>query len=113
MNATLPQVAQGLEKYQPERGRMAPIALRDDITLIDDTYNANPESLRVALESLAQLSTRGRSLAVLGDMNELGDHAALEHRAAGNCVAELGIDLLFCLGDFGDGDRCRCGGCGA
>jgi UDP-N-acetylmuramoyl-tripeptide--D-alanyl-D-alanine ligase len=101
VNATLPQVVQGLLNYQPERGRMAPIALRDGITLIDDSYNANPESLRVALESLAQLSSRGRSLAVLGDMNELGDHAALEHRAAGNRVAELGIDLLFCLGDFG------------
>lgn len=99
-NATLPQVASGLEKYRPERGRMAPLTLGDGITLIDDSYNANPESLQIALESLARLSAGGRSVAVLGDMNELGEQAPHEHRVAGRRAGELGIDLLFCLGNF-------------
>ena len=62
-----------------------------------------PESrvrLSIALESLARLSAGGRSVAVLGDMNELGEQAPHEHRVAGRRAGELGIDLLFCLGNF-------------
>ncbi|MBM3324154.1 MAG: hypothetical protein FJY66_00640, partial [Calditrichaeota bacterium] len=68
-----------------------------NMTLIDDTYNANPDSMRCALELLCDLSGK-RHIAVLGDMAELGPHAEKEHRALGQDIAHLGIDKLYCLG---------------
>ena len=100
--ASLSQVARGLARYQPEAGRMAPLPLADDVTLIDDTYNANPQSMRAALETLARLGASSRSIAVLADMAELGESAHAEHAALGQSVGELGIHLLFLLGDRAD-----------
>ena len=75
------------------------MALPRNIILINDTYNANPQSMQVALESLAQAAAaRSRGIAVLGDMGELGDAALEAHRATGALVAELGLDHLFALG---------------
>ncbi|MFH1011117.1 MAG: UDP-N-acetylmuramoyl-tripeptide--D-alanyl-D-alanine ligase [bacterium] len=68
-----------------------------NMTLIDDTYNANPDSMRCALELLCDLSGK-RHIAVLGDMAELGPHAEKEHRDLGRDIAHLGIDKLYCLG---------------
>jgi UDP-N-acetylmuramoyl-tripeptide--D-alanyl-D-alanine ligase len=98
--ASLDQVVEGLASHRPPAGRMAPLALGGGITLIDDSYNANPQSLRVALESLVRCRGSGRALAVLGDMGELGARAEEAHREAGRWVAELGIDFLFALGEL-------------
>jgi UDP-N-acetylmuramoyl-tripeptide--D-alanyl-D-alanine ligase len=95
----LDQVATGLARYQPVVGRLARVELPGGAELIDDTYNANPQSMEVALRLLAQRALGGRSFAVIGDMGELGDTAASAHRAAGRCVAELAIDFLFALGE--------------
>jgi UDP-N-acetylmuramoyl-tripeptide--D-alanyl-D-alanine ligase len=96
----LDEIATGLERYVPPRGRMAQRKLANGAVVIDDSYNANPDSLRVALESLARLAKGGggHSVAVVGDMGELGDSAESAHRAAGSWVAELGIDFLFAFG---------------
>ncbi len=67
-------------------------------TLFDDSYNANPLSVRAAAEFLSQLS--GESWLVLGDMKELGDDAATLHREVGRSCARSGIDRLFALGDL-------------
>ena len=99
--ATLDLVADGLARYRPIGGRMERVALPRNIILINDTYNANPQSMQVALESLAKLKGRSRAIAVLGDMGELGDAALDAHRATGRLVAELGLDHLFTLGHFG------------
>ena len=99
-DVSLTRIVSGLANYRPPRGRMTALLVRPGITLIDDSYNANPESLEAALGTLAHLAKQGRSLAVLGDMNELGDHALEQHRAAGRRVQELGIDCLFTLGRF-------------
>jgi UDP-N-acetylmuramoyl-tripeptide--D-alanyl-D-alanine ligase len=98
--ASLVEVAEGLARYQPVGGRMERVALPRNIILINDTYNANPQSMRVALESLAKLKGGSRGIAVLGDMGELGDAALEAHRATGRRVAELGLDHLFALGQF-------------
>lgn len=95
----LGEVATGLATYAPPRGRMAPVRLESGATVIDDSYNANPQSLRVALESLARLAATGRSVAVIGDMGELGEHAESAHRDAGAWTAELGIDSLIAFGE--------------
>jgi UDP-N-acetylmuramoyl-tripeptide--D-alanyl-D-alanine ligase len=96
--ASLANVAEGLRRWRAPGGRMSPQRLRDDVLLLDDTYNANPQSMEVALRSLAELKGTQRALAVLGDMGELGHTTRDAHRAIGRLVAQLGLDLLFTLG---------------
>jgi len=97
--ASLDEVAEGLGGYQNIGGRMQRVALRRDLVVIDDTYNANPQSMTVALESLARLRGDGRAFAVLGDMGELGDRSDAAHREAGALAARLDVDHLFALGE--------------
>lgn len=98
--ATPAQVAEGLARYQPVSGRMEQVRLPRNVILINDTYNANPQSVAVALRSLAALKGSSRGLAVLGDMGELGEDALGAHRAVGALAAELGLDFLFALGRY-------------
>lgn len=93
---TLDAVRDGLESLKPVPGRFEVIKLADDLTIIDDTYNANPESLQAALDVLA-LSGHERWL-VLGDMGELGDAAADWHRDMGDKARAAGVDRLYGLG---------------
>ena len=66
------------------------------MTLIDDTYNANPDSMRAAIEVLAELP--GPRLLVMGDMGEVGDQGPQFHLEAGQLARELGVEQLFTLG---------------
>lgn len=93
-------VAAGLVAHRPVRGRLEPISLPGDVLVIDDTYNANPQSLEVALRELTTgpACAEGRHVAVIGDMGELGTETAAAHRAAGALAAELGVDLLYAVG---------------
>ncbi|MDQ6641013.1 MAG: UDP-N-acetylmuramoyl-tripeptide--D-alanyl-D-alanine ligase, partial [Actinomycetota bacterium] len=72
----------------------------DGVRVINDAYNANPDSVRAALETLAAIGRRtgARTFAVLGEMRELGETATEEHRAIGRLVRELGIDELVVVG---------------
>jgi UDP-N-acetylmuramoyl-tripeptide--D-alanyl-D-alanine ligase len=70
------------------------------ITLVNDAYNANPNSMRAALETLADLSAPGRRIAVLGDMRELGRAAERYHNELGEFAASCGLHLLVCVGEF-------------
>jgi UDP-N-acetylmuramoyl-tripeptide--D-alanyl-D-alanine ligase len=88
-----------LEHFQPFHMRMEVIPLGGGKTLIDDTYNANPRSMDLALEILAELKGKGRAIAVLGDMLELGGFSEEAHRQLGEKVKELSIDLLLTLGE--------------
>jgi UDP-N-acetylmuramoyl-tripeptide--D-alanyl-D-alanine ligase len=74
----------------------------DGVTVINDSYNANPDSMRAAVETLAEFGTPGsrQTWAVLGDMLELGDSASAEHEAIGRFVAERGIDHLVAVGEY-------------
>ena len=88
-------VRAGLQRYAPVGGR-ANVTHTGYLTVINDCYNANPNSVMASLASLA--SVAGRRIAVLGDMNELGGSAASMHRRCGECAAENGIDLTVCCG---------------
>ena len=88
-------MAQGLEAWTPVKGRMGLIR-SGGLTVIDDTYNANPESMGSALRTLKE--ARGRKVAVLGDMLELGDASEKEHAGVGRLAAELGVDVLVAIG---------------
>lgn len=100
--ASLQNVADGLAAYAGVEGRMQPRSLPGGLRVIDDSYNANPQSVDAALRSLARLRGSHRTLAVLGDMGELGDAATHAHREAGALAAELGIDFLLALGEHAD-----------
>jgi len=69
------------------------------LLLLNDAYNANPLSMRAAIDSLHDLSITGRRIAVLGEMAEIGETAAAEHYAVGGYVASHGVDLLIVVGD--------------
>ena len=89
------QIVRGLEQFRSGRQQ---IRVESGYTIIDDCYNANPESMAAALEVLAARKTTGRRIAVLGDMLELGDHAAEAHRALGVKAAET-ADAVFLYGE--------------
>ena len=67
--------------------------------MINDAYNANPESIRAALDTLAALARGRRAFAVLGQMNELGEQAAARHEEAGGHAARSGLAGLIVVGD--------------
>jgi UDP-N-acetylmuramoyl-tripeptide--D-alanyl-D-alanine ligase len=93
----LAAVRRGLEKARPFSMRMQIEDWRG-VGVINDAYNANPASMKAALETLAEIKCRGRRMAVLGDMFELGRHAAREHRLLGKAAAAAAIDHLYLLG---------------
>jgi UDP-N-acetylmuramoyl-tripeptide--D-alanyl-D-alanine ligase len=68
------------------------------MTLLNDAYNANPASMRAALETIRELPSPGRRVAVVGDMRELGRHAARYHRETGEFAAQSKLDVLICVG---------------
>ncbi|MFV1972354.1 MAG: UDP-N-acetylmuramoyl-tripeptide--D-alanyl-D-alanine ligase [Thiohalobacterales bacterium] len=94
----LEDVCAGLESLAPVAGRFNIHRLADGVTVIDDTYNANPESLQAALDVLAM--TGGETWLVLGDMGELGADAVTLHREAGAQACTSGVDRLFTLGSL-------------
>jgi UDP-N-acetylmuramoyl-tripeptide--D-alanyl-D-alanine ligase len=98
--ASLAQLAAGLAKYAPAKGRMQQVKLASGALVIDDTYNANPQSMLAALASLERLRGAGRAFAVLGDMGELGAHAEAGHREVGARAGALRVDALYAFGKF-------------
>jgi UDP-N-acetylmuramoyl-tripeptide--D-alanyl-D-alanine ligase len=96
--APIATIARGLETFQPAAMRSRVLNIFG-ITVIDDTYNANPRGMDAALSALAELAGQGRKIAVLGDMFELGDESAAAHRRLGRHAAKIGLDRLILLGE--------------
>lgn len=69
------------------------------VQFLDDSYNANPDSMKAALHTLVELDTYGKRIAVLGEMHELGDESERGHREVGETAAALKIDQLIAIGD--------------
>ena len=96
----LAAVAQGLGAFMPVKGRSRALSVRlqgRDVTLIDDTYNANPDSMKAAIEVLAELPPP--RLLVMGDMGEVGDQSVLFHKEAGTLARTQGVELLLTVGE--------------
>ncbi len=92
------EIAQGIAAAKTIAGRFRMIALKDDIVLIDDCYNANPASMKASLDVLAMAP--GRKIAVLGDMGELGVDERALHREVGAFAAQKEIDILLAAGEL-------------
>ncbi len=94
---SLEECAAGLRKIQLTKGRLEQKIIRG-IHILDDTYNANPNSVAAALQTLSQMPAAGRRIAVLGRMGELGTMAEEGHRSVGTVAAQEGIDYLIGVG---------------
>lgn len=99
-------IKKGLMSFKPSKMRMDIINLSNSIKLINDAYNANPESMKAAIDVLRSLKTGGRSICILGDMLELGDVSFEEHYRIGKYAAAAGADILISVGNF-SGDMKR------
>jgi UDP-N-acetylmuramoyl-tripeptide--D-alanyl-D-alanine ligase len=96
----LEAVVGGLESFEPVKGRSRALAVHlgtRTLTLVDDTYNSNPDSSRAAIDVLAELP--GPRLLVLGDMGEVGGQGPAFHAEVGAYARERGIEHLFTLGE--------------
>ncbi|MBW1781204.1 MAG: UDP-N-acetylmuramoyl-tripeptide--D-alanyl-D-alanine ligase [Deltaproteobacteria bacterium] len=92
-------IQKGLKRFSGVKGRFQVSALSQGITLVDDTYNANPSSLRAAIQSVRSLVKNGGKIIVgLGEMMELGDAAIHAHREAGRTVAKGGAYAFYAMG---------------
>lgn len=93
-------IANGLSSALPRsRWRMEVTAGPDGVIVINDAYNANPESVRAALDALAHLARDGRAVAVLGHMAELGDSSRASHEEIGEYAAAAGVASLIAVGE--------------
>ncbi len=90
-------IREGLASYVPTGMRMN-VYEKDGVTVLADCYNAAPESMRAAFDTLSAIKVSGRRVAVLGDMKELGDNSDSMHKRVGRYLYEKGIDLLFTFG---------------
>ena len=106
MGMPLETIARALSSAQPESGRAQVLSTSSGVTVVDDSYNANPDSMRASLRTFAAMSVRGRKIAVLGDMGELGSFSEQGHRQVGEDAAKAGIDTLVCVGPLSQGIAC-------
>jgi UDP-N-acetylmuramoyl-tripeptide--D-alanyl-D-alanine ligase len=94
-------IVRGLETFEPVKGRSRALAVAlagRTLTLVDDTYNANPDSVRAAIDVLAELP--GPRLLVLGDMGEVGNQGPAFHAEVGAYARERGIEHVLSLGEL-------------
>ena len=95
----LDEIANGVRNFAPTKMRMGILSRADGITILDDTYNANPQSMRAAIEVLNTYSGDYK-IAVLGDMFELGSMAPILHTEVGKYVGSSHIDCLVAIGEL-------------
>ena len=91
-------IAAGLARFRGITGRLQCKRSKSGATVIDDTYNANPDSVRAAIDVLAQQS--GKKMLVLGDMGELGGESTALHAQVGDYAQRAGINYLFAFGEM-------------
>lgn len=90
------QTAANLRNYEPS-GMRGKVVAKDDIIFIEDCYNASPDSMRAAVNTVVSLA-KGRKICVFGDMLELGEDSHTMHRAVGEYAKEKGVDVMLCFG---------------
>ncbi len=99
LGVTAEESANGLARAHVSGGRMDVFTTPEGLTVVDDSYNANPTSVAAALKAARWMAGDGRCIAVLGMMAELGPISADEHRRIGELLVRLGIDVLVTVGE--------------
>jgi UDP-N-acetylmuramoyl-tripeptide--D-alanyl-D-alanine ligase len=99
MQLDISQVLVGLSRFYPVKGRLAPV-MKDDLTVWDDSYNANPGSVKAAISAVEVAAPDSERWLVLGNMAEMGDEAGSAHSAIGRYAADHGITKVFAIGAF-------------
>ena len=94
------EIVRGIGAFLPTKMRMNIVRCRGDIVILNDAYNANPQSMRAAAAVLGDAGPKRRKVAVVGDMKELGVGSEQFHRAAGSYFAQSGADRLIAVGDL-------------
>ena len=94
------EIREGIERYNPIYMRLEIIETPQGFKIINDSYNANPDSMSSALLELSKLKNDNKLIAVLGDMLELGQSSADEHRRIGEYIKDLNIDLVITYGNY-------------
>lgn len=92
------KIKSALRNFKPDTGKRNQLKRAGGVWIIDDTYNSNPDSVRVALENLKAFKTEGKKHIVLADMLELGKQSAKEHKEAGILVKRMGFENLYTYG---------------
>lgn len=100
LGCDIAQIQEGLSKYKPANMRLQVLNTTYGFKIINDAYNANPDSMRRAIDELVRLKGEGNTVAVLGDMLELGDGSESEHLELGAYASESGVDHLISFGAF-------------
>lgn len=95
----LSHIKKGLESYRPASKRMEVVSLLRKIDVINDCYNANPDSMIASLDFFKTVSVKRRHVAILGEMFEIGPQAAKYHREIGVKAGQSGVNLLFAVGE--------------
>jgi UDP-N-acetylmuramoyl-tripeptide--D-alanyl-D-alanine ligase len=105
------EARRGLANCEPPKMRLQ-VWEANGVTVLDDSYNANADSMLAALQTLHDFPCAGRRVAVLGDMAELGEHSANAHDEIGQRAAELGIGHLIAVGKWAErtGEAARAAG---
>ena len=94
------EAVERLTRFRPMALRFERIQLANGTRAVNDSYNANPESMRAALRTVSAATRAGRFVVAFGDMLELGEQSAELHRGVGRSAAEMGADPVYLLGDF-------------
>lgn len=95
------EITEGLLRFTLPHMRLEVLQSRAGFRVIDDTYNANPDSMRRAIGELMRLKAGGKAIAVLGDMLELGEESEGEHFGLGEYLSASGVDYVIAFGNFG------------
>lgn len=98
LNFSVQQMKRGLKNFQSPARRLNVITLPNESVLIDDSFNANPQSVKVATDVLCELGKNKTKVAVIGSMLELGKYSNEAHREIGHYIAKQPVDMLFTLG---------------
>lgn len=96
------QIKAALEDFRPAPGRMNVLHTQNGIHIIDDSYNANPDSMKAAIATLKTLSANSRRILIVGDMLELGKQSESLHKQVGALAATSGIGKIYVTGKFAD-----------
>lgn len=100
LGLSLDMIKNGLESFTLVQGRMNILKTKSGYSIIDDTYNANPDSVKAAINGLISLKGVERGFAVIGDMLELGDSSIKMHQKIGSLIAKAGVAGLYACGKF-------------